>query len=63
MRIIDISHTLWGKSMAASAITSLIREYDEKQEIEQQLLMKDQAKFTESVRHDSLVMDGSIVVV
>ena len=37
LRIIDISHTLWGKSMAASAITSLIREYDEKQEIEQQL--------------------------
>ena len=33
-RIIEISHTLWGKALPPAAIQGLIREYDEKKELE-----------------------------
>ena len=52
-RIIEISHTLWGKALPPSAIQGLIREYDEKKELELQGQMEEDAKFTDSAGHAS----------
>ena len=59
-RIIEISHTLWGKALPPASIQGLIREYDEKKELELQGQMEEDAKFTESAGE---VSDDDIAVV
>ena len=59
-RIIDISHTLWGKALPPSAIQGLIREYDEKKELELQGQMEEDAKFTDSAGQAS--DDGAVLI-
>ena len=61
-RIIEISHTLWGKALPPTAIQGLIREYDEKKELELQGQLEEDAKFTDSAGHasdDDAVMIGA----
>ena len=62
-RIIKISHTLWGKALPPAAIQGLIREYDEKKELELQGQLEEDAKFTESAGQasdDDAVMIGAV---
>ena len=59
-RIIEISHTLWGKALPPAAIQGLIREYDEKKELELQCQLEEDAKFTESAGHAS--DDGAVMI-
>ena len=53
LRTIEISHKLWVKEIPASTIQALIREYDEKKELEIKNQQDENAKFNDSVGNES----------
>ena len=62
LKTIEISHKLWVKEIPASTIQALIREYDEKKELEIKNQQEENAKFNDSVGNESDGEDGAVMI-
>ena len=62
VRTIEISYKLWQKEIPASTIQALIREYDEKKEIELKNQQEEEVKFNESAGRVSDGEDDAVMI-